>query len=552
MEPMRLRRSRNGATIVFVHGILSGPISAWKNKSGAFWPRLVFDDEQLIDFGVYLYTYRADALSGTYSLEDAVDAMRDYFRLDQVLDGEPNQLLIFVCHSMGGILARRFVVANQLELVERKTRFAFFLIASPSLGAQYANFVAAVAPLYNAQLDILRFSQTNHWLNTLDKDFLNLKEGRKLLISGRELVEDQFAAHRSFLRFKQIVPPWTGAKYFGNPIKIPGSDHMTIAKPSGLGDLQHRLLVEFVKSASQEWASQRSRRTRIVVEERPLVVDWSKILEEENGAPAVAPIKRGRRTGLVVAGISIATVLLGMGWFWLTPELGTVVIEFENATGETVKVSGQAEYYITAPETPGMNSRVDSGILRLVDASPDSSGWALEIPPATKRKAKARFANEEKVIPYYKRGDMYVEFIFSATPRPIHAEFNFDRQTFEPGIRFAIVGQPFADLPKEVLSGARVVIAAGPNLPNELQQMIASRLGDAGIIVSGFAQFEGQPNAPTSELIYYNEEDEPLADAIKLDLDQRLANPITAVKGTSARAQRGVIDIFLDKVSLKQ
>ncbi|MGR9215067.1 esterase/lipase family protein (plasmid) [Rhizobium leguminosarum] len=552
MEPMRLRRSRNGATIVFVHGILSGPISAWKHESGAFWPRLVFDDEQLTDFGVYLYTYRADALSGTYSLEDAVDAMRDYLRLDKVLDGEPNQLLIFVCHSMGGILARRFVVANQLELVERKTRLAFFLIASPSLGAQYANFVAAVAPLYNAQLDVLRFSQTNHWLNTLDKDFLNLKEGKKLLISGRELVEDQFVARHSLLRFKQIVPPWTGAKYFGNPIKIPGSDHMTIAKPSGLGDLQHRLLVEFVKSASQEWASQRPKRVRIGAEEQPMAVDWSKILEDEDGVTKPGPTKPARRTGLVVAGASVALILLGMGWFLLPPELGTVMIEFENATGQPVKVSGQAEYYITAPETPGMNNLVDSGILRLVDTSSDSSGWALEIPSGTKREAKARFANEEKIIPYYKRGDLYVQLIFSATPRPIHAEFNFDRQTFEPGIKFSIVAQPFAELPKEVLSEARVVVATGPNLPSELQQMIASRLGDAGIIVSGFAQFEGRPNASTSELIYYNDEDEPLADAIKLDLDQRLANPIAAVKGTSARAQRGVIDIFLDKVSLKQ
>lgn len=244
MEPMWLRRPKNGISVIFVHGILSGPRDAWTNSNGTFWPKLLIDDERLEEFGVYLFGYRADALSGTYSLEDAADAMREHFLLDGVLETQPKHPLIFVCHSMGGILARRFVVANQLTLAG--TKLAFFLIASPSLGAEYANFAAAVAPLYNAQLETLKFSQTNHWLNTLDKDFLNLKEGGRVDISGKELVEDQFLTKYSMLRFKQIVPPWTGARYFGSPIKIRNSDHVTIAKPSAATDLQHRLLVRFI------------------------------------------------------------------------------------------------------------------------------------------------------------------------------------------------------------------------------------------------------------------------------------------------------------------
>ena len=92
-------------------------------------------------------------------------------------------------------------------------------------------------------------------------------------------------------------------------------------------------------------------------------------------------------------------MLLGVGWFWLSPTLGDVAIEFQNATDEPVKVSGQAEYYITAPESPGSNRQVDSGVLRLVDLSYDASGWALEIPPGAKRNANARFVNEDKIVP---------------------------------------------------------------------------------------------------------------------------------------------------------
>jgi pimeloyl-ACP methyl ester carboxylesterase len=324
MDPMWLRRSQNGATIVFVHGVLSGPVAAWRNTNGAFWPRLLIEDERLADFGVYLFAYRADALAGTYSLEDAVDVMREHFRLDEVLDCGPDKPLIFVCHSMGGILARRFVVANQLVLAERRTRLALFLIASPSLGAQYANFAAAVAPLYNAQLEILKFSQTNHWLNTLDRDFLNLKEGGRLLINGKELIEDQFAAKSSLLRFNQIVPPWTGAKYFGNPIKIPRSDHISIAKPSAASDLQYRLLVEFISSVCGERTLKKPRNGQISSEDR-IVVDWSKLLQEEqNGHKTIGWVKRAKPIALVAIVVGGIALLTGMSWRWLQPFPGII------------------------------------------------------------------------------------------------------------------------------------------------------------------------------------------------------------------------------------
>jgi hypothetical protein len=199
---------------------------------------------------------------------------------------------------------------------------AFFLIASPSLGAQYANFAAAVAPLYNAQLEILKFSQTNHWLNTLDKDFLNLKEGGRLLINGKELIEDQFAATSSLLRFNQIVPPWTGAKYFGNPIKIPRSDHITIAKPTASSDLQHRLLVEFISTVCGEQALIRPGNGHINSEDR-LVVDWGSLIQEEKADESepsplhIGSLLRLRLWSMVLAAIVLCVVAFYYGRKWL-------------------------------------------------------------------------------------------------------------------------------------------------------------------------------------------------------------------------------------------
>jgi pimeloyl-ACP methyl ester carboxylesterase len=243
-----IRRPSNSVAVVFVHGILSSE-RAWQNDNGSFWPLLVCNEPELSEFGVYLFNYRADAFSGTYSLQDAVDAMKEHFRLDDVIS---QHTLIFVCHSMGGIVARHFIVTQQTELVRRRTRIGLFLVASPSLGSLYANYVAKISFLYNAQLDALRVGQTNTWLNDLDKNFVNLKESRAIPIYGKELIEDESIFVRRVFRRTQIVQPFSGAKYFGDSVKIPFSNHLSIAKPLDQTAFQHRILREFLIEVAED------------------------------------------------------------------------------------------------------------------------------------------------------------------------------------------------------------------------------------------------------------------------------------------------------------
>lgn len=164
-------------------------------------------------------------------------------QLDGVLD--PGQV-IFVCHSMGGILVRKYLVQRAAELIDSNTSIGLFLIASPSLGSEYANWLAPLARFFgHSQADALRFAQNNAWLIDLDREFVNLKEGRRLQLHGKELIEDQFIWMRWFWR-KQVVPPFSGAKYFGEPFKVPASDHISIAKIDRPDAIQHRLLCRFI------------------------------------------------------------------------------------------------------------------------------------------------------------------------------------------------------------------------------------------------------------------------------------------------------------------
>jgi hypothetical protein len=95
------------------------------------------------------------------------------------------------------------------------------------------------------QAEALQFNTNNAWLMDLDTDFMNLKEHRRLRLTGKELVEDTFIILRKIIKDK-IVPAFSGAKYFGDPYKVPGSDHFSIAKIEGEEAVQHRLLREFI------------------------------------------------------------------------------------------------------------------------------------------------------------------------------------------------------------------------------------------------------------------------------------------------------------------
>jgi hypothetical protein len=87
--------------------------------------------------------------------------------------------------------------------------------------------------------------RNNVWLLDLDKEFLNLKEGATLRMKGKELVEDKFVVLPKLFG-KQVVEPFSGARYFGEPYKVPGSDHFSIAKPKDKEAIQHRLLRQFI------------------------------------------------------------------------------------------------------------------------------------------------------------------------------------------------------------------------------------------------------------------------------------------------------------------
>jgi pimeloyl-ACP methyl ester carboxylesterase len=241
-----VRETDGDTCVIFIHGILSDGERAWMNGNGNSWPELLAEDISLSDVGIYSFSYRSDLFCRNYSLKDVVDSLREAFGDDDLWS---MRRIIFVCHSMGGIAARRFVVTNQAKFIKNSTEIGLFLVASPSLGSRDANALFFIARLgKNSQVAALRFAQSNVWLNDLHDEFRTLKESGNLRIKGKELVEDEAIIIKKLFGFKtQIVEPWSAATYFGESYKIPHSNHSSIAKPKDAREPQHRALVRFIR-----------------------------------------------------------------------------------------------------------------------------------------------------------------------------------------------------------------------------------------------------------------------------------------------------------------
>jgi hypothetical protein len=249
-----IKDNKGCTAIVFVHGILSSGERCWLNENGTYWPTMLAGESSLSQSGIYVYTYATSVFSGSYSLGDVVDDLKERLAIDKIVNCKQ---LIFVCHSMGGIVVRKLLVERAVHLAGYDIAIGIFLMASPSLGSSYATFFKVLADaLEHSQAKALEFNKNNLWLNELDKQFLNLKESGRILIYGKELIEDKSIFLKK-LHLAPIVAPLSGARYFGEPYKVPLSDHFSIAKPSNKSAIQHRMLCQFIKQLETERSARR-------------------------------------------------------------------------------------------------------------------------------------------------------------------------------------------------------------------------------------------------------------------------------------------------------
>lgn len=239
-----LRQNGGKSVVIFVHGLWLLDNRPWQHaKSGTYWPKLVADDPALAEHDIYVFDYLAGIASKNYSIDHVVENLQTALAGDGV---DKRRRLIFVCHSLGGIVVRRLLVRKDAEYVHSGMQIDLLLVASPSRGSRYADGpLAALAQGAGVEhISVLRGLRKNGQLDQLFKDFNALlrRSNSRLAIHGRELLEQ-----RNFLWvLPPIVTTDSGACFFADALMIEGSDHFSIACPSSAEAKQHVVLRQFI------------------------------------------------------------------------------------------------------------------------------------------------------------------------------------------------------------------------------------------------------------------------------------------------------------------
>lgn len=270
----------SNTVFVFIHGIQSDSHQCWRSiptrllRRSIYWPDLIANDQRFNAPSIYMGGYYSDIDAGTSSLGDCVDQVfAGLRRIDT--PGRRRVLsyrnIVFVCHSMGGIVCRQMLLSHWGDF--RSKRIGIALIASPSCGSRLADYIGPIARVYkNEQALMLRWK--SEVLETLDSEFKRLLS----TVEPNQLCGIEFAEHHAlmpsavaFLRWKwlpfknrdRVVEKDSAYRYFSDRKLIPNTDHSSIVKPVSSKETVHQYLCDFVlENNLTDRADKKSRRKR--------------------------------------------------------------------------------------------------------------------------------------------------------------------------------------------------------------------------------------------------------------------------------------------------
>jgi predicted alpha/beta hydrolase family esterase len=154
----------NRQVVVFVHGIRDNGRDCWTNDNLQYWPALVAD--QAKGWNVFVADY-SDRIS--------IEAIAAKMRVDLTDVFKRHSHVVFVAHSMGGLVVREFLIQNQ-EYIPQVS--GIYLLATPSLGSKVADLVSSLG-IGNVQVDQLRTEKLNSFLRDLNERWKPFRESIK-------------------------------------------------------------------------------------------------------------------------------------------------------------------------------------------------------------------------------------------------------------------------------------------------------------------------------------------------------------------------------------
>ena len=226
------------ADVVFIHGLGGDAFATWHNRNNAendSWPYWL--GKEFPDVGIWSLGYAASATKwGRLFGRDTPDSgysMVLPHRADEVLarmvmDGVGKRSLFFICHSLGGLLAKQILRNSDDAIndppkhqVSKHVRAVLFL-ATPHSGVELASLADKFRVFFTVSIEDLRAHDVR--LEELFNWYCD--HAPELQIETRAYFED-----RPLKGILPIVNPTSARPGVGKPPVPLDEDHISIAKP---------------------------------------------------------------------------------------------------------------------------------------------------------------------------------------------------------------------------------------------------------------------------------------------------------------------------------
>lgn len=212
------------AVIIFVHGLFGDSRSTWTNENGTYWPDLLREDPTFKNENIYTFEYSSPKFGLSYTIDELADVMNREFENDGI---QNYSKLIFLCHSMGGVVTRAFLLKYREKYAD-KVRFAYFF-STPSTGSSIATIVSIISK--NPQLGKIRPMQSGDYLADIHRGWLNTGLTSKISSYCAYEIKKTYG--------QQIVEMESATALCNKKCNAILKNHFDIVKPANLQDESH-------------------------------------------------------------------------------------------------------------------------------------------------------------------------------------------------------------------------------------------------------------------------------------------------------------------------
>jgi pimeloyl-ACP methyl ester carboxylesterase len=126
----------NDTAIVFVHGVFGDGIATWTNGP-IYWPKLLEADRAFDGANIFVHAFPSPALAPSYTIGQLADNLRLRLEANRVFAN--HKRVVFVCHSMGGLVVRAFLLRYR-EYAKQVPMIYFF--STPTTGSGLARLAS--------------------------------------------------------------------------------------------------------------------------------------------------------------------------------------------------------------------------------------------------------------------------------------------------------------------------------------------------------------------------------------------------------------------------